>query len=233
MSKTTTTTADLAALDEALASAERMRSTLVRMEARHRELMKARRKLFGSPPSLEEVLKSMREVVDAMTSKWRNVHRRRIVRALGGHWTSGLSNSGRVRERFERPDLPQFAPDRKLTIEDLAGLAPDLLKRSLEETICNNTHDFGPPAEERRAQLAAMDAELDQLERDHARLVDEAGKRGIGLEHMPEERARRERKREIEEARAREEEAYQRARREAAARGQDPDEVRRPTYVVA
>lgn len=231
MPKTATTT-DLSTLDEALASADRIRSTVQSMEQRHRELMKARRKLFGSPPSLEEALASMREVVDDATAKWRDVHRRRVVRALGGHWTSDLSNLGRVRERFERPRLPEFAPDRKLTIEDLAGLAPDLLKQSLEATI-RAADGFGPAAKERRAQLTVMDEELDQLERDHARLVDEAAKRGVTLEHMPDERARRERKRELDEQRAREEEAFQRARQRAIAEGRDPDEVKRPAYVVA
>jgi hypothetical protein len=193
-SKTTTTTETaLRSLQAAKAAAAQLGETETALRSRHRELTKERRNVAGAAPALPELLASVEALVDRARDKWREGSSGHVARSIGGHTTT--RGGGDLTEVYVRPELPQFGPEDRLTFAALAGLAPDLVKRSLAETLEARGPDaFGLPAAERRERLRELDAELQAVEAQHCELVDGASACGITLpllEHVADARKRK------------------------------------------
>src|SRR5690606_1070202 len=84
---------------------------------------------------------------------------------------------------------------RELTWLDLIAIAPELVKETLEASIHGHEYSPGPPMPERRAEVRALEAQIREIRRQHALVVDVAAalKPAVHLEHLRENMAERER----------------------------------------
>jgi len=200
-SKTTTTETALRSLQAAKDAARTLTETEDALRTRHAELTRERKKVAHAAPALPELLANVDALVDRARAKWREEMSSYAVRAIGGHTT--FRGTGDTAEVRHAPELPSLGADGRLTLRDLAGLMPEMLKQSLSETLhARPPESFGLAAEERAVRLQELDVELADVERQHVELVDGAAGCGITLPLLPHVAERREREASAEQQRA-------------------------------
>ena len=217
----------LKAIRAGVAAAKQLTETEQTLRKRHGEFRKERQLVATADPAMVEVLRSMETLVDSTSKNWAESFARGIVRSVGGHEKQRASGDTRmIRARHE---LPRFGGSRlQLTLEDLCGLVPQLVKERLAEIIRQSPSRFGLAAEPRAAKLAELDKAISATVSSHTGLVDGAAEVGITLPLL--EPVARERKREQErQAREAELEDARLKRAEAAALGEN---VAPPAYVT-
>jgi hypothetical protein len=168
----------------------------------HRAKVQERDRTRDALASRADVHAHVDQLVDAETARWRDGHARGWVRTLSGYRetkVSGLASAAgeRTREVRVRPRLPDIAAipavPGALTLHELCGLVPGVLKQSLHAMVDAEPDSiFGLPAAERADRLAELDREIADLETRHAALVDAARDVGIDLALLDTVRERRE-----------------------------------------
>lgn len=141
--------------------------------------------MAGGPEPRADLVARLDEIVDAHARRWQAEHEYGIVSAL----SAGLQTSSDGRVRPVRPRLPDLAHER-LTFGDLAGLLPDAVKAALRAIVERATYEPGAPIGERAHLLDELDARLEAIETEHARLVAEARGAGIEMAYFPRVQAR-------------------------------------------
>ena len=185
---------------------------------RHATLQTHRRHVFHALRSRAEILANEERLVDEAHARWWSDRGAACLAALSGRDELRVDGLGTERER-ERvrhvaPQLPTIeslvAAPGALTLTDLCGLLPDVVKGHLRAAIeAMPDERFGLSGQARTAKLAELDAEIADVERRHAELVDSAAEVGIALALLPavqerrtEQARRTERERELATARA-------------------------------
>ena len=188
----TTTETALRSLQAAKDAALTLTDAETALRTRHADLSKERKRTASAAPALPELLASVDALVDRARDKWRDEMSAHVTRSIGGHTT--MRGGGDTAEVRHAAELPTVGADGRLTLRDLAGLAPDLLKRSLTATLqARPPESYGLPAEERAERLRELDAELVAIETQHTELVDGAADVGITLGLLPHVAERRDR----------------------------------------
>lgn len=183
----------------ALRAAKQAAATLVETEhslrAQHTALQQERDAIDSAPRALEELLAEKDRLIDEATARWDDAHQRTTVSAINGSREYSGRVDGEERWRTTAPELPrnryESVPD-TLSLADLCGLVPDLLKRRLEQVIRGSGVAFGLPAAARHAKLAELDVAIAEIETQHTELVDSAAEVGIPLPLLDTVKARRE-----------------------------------------
>lgn len=150
---------------------------------KHAALTRERQTVESANRSREEVLAESDRIVDDLAAKWTDDHGGRLVSCVSGELRS--LPSGTTGLRRARPELPSLRPGDALSLEDLAGLFPDLLKARLRAIIeAQPAKVFGLAAAAREQRVAELAAELAAVERDHELLVSTAVEAGLTLRHL-------------------------------------------------
>ncbi len=179
---------EINALKEAKAAVQQLRERTTAMVAEHTALLREREAVALAHPPLEEVLANARRLVDEEGARFVGENARSVVRAVGGHVDY---IPGTTTERFAVPYLPGFGftvPGigiHPLTLQQLAAIAPDIVKSFLERAIraCPGRFGLGEPA--RSEKLAQIDARLADIEAAHTDLVDAAAAYDVRIPYMP------------------------------------------------
>lgn len=183
---------ELAALREAKAATAKLRQSAADLAAKYAALVAERERVKRRLAPVEECIANVRRLVDEARDEWVRKNKGRIARSLSG----GMDFVGDS-ERLVKPALPKFdPPPYSLTLEDLCGIAPDLVKASLERAVRGSGADHAASAGAREKRLAEIDAELRLLEEQHTSTVDGAAEVGLELDLLPHVRAARDRARE-------------------------------------
>lgn len=180
---------ELKTLREAKAAAEKLSERERELREQHAALGKERRSVVAAYLPIEEVIANAGSLVDQAATSWMSKFGGSVVRALSGY--RELRAPGDTSEREVKPHLPRIG-DGNLTIVDLAGIAPALVKERLAEIIRATPSKFGLSADARAARLAEIDARIADLEAAHSELVDAAAEFGISLPLLDAVRERRE-----------------------------------------
>lgn len=182
MAKQQTKTEDaLSAVRTAVAAAKTVTSAEAELRAQHAALRIERKGIIDAAASEAECVANLGRLVDAKAEEWARAHAAACVRALSGE-TEVRGTAPPYIERRVPPRLPSWGDIQgTLRFEDLCGLAPALVKARLSEVVRDSGARFGLPAEERKARLAALDAEIASLEDQHVQLVEGAASVGITL----------------------------------------------------
>ncbi|HXH81707.1 MAG TPA: hypothetical protein VNN07_02130 [Candidatus Tectomicrobia bacterium] len=130
-----------------------------RLRTEHADALKERERVASAPLPLDEVIARMRRFVDEAAAAWRTEWARVYINALG--------NPAR------RPDLPDACLVRgAFSLREQMLMDPEHAKAVLEAILRSAPYEAGPPEAERPALLAALDARIAALEREHTELVD-------------------------------------------------------------
>lgn len=201
-------------------AAVKLTETEQTLRQRHEERVQVRYRTWSALSSRDQVIADASGLVDRTSSDWRELHGSGWVRRLAGYREIKVDAVGTWREREHevavRPQLPELhsvlqAPG-ALTLQDLCGLAPALVKESFTAMIHAVPDDrFGLAEPERAMKLAELDAEIAEIERQHTEIHDAAAEVGINLpllkavqDRRAEEQRKAERERERAAMRARE-----------------------------
>ncbi len=188
------------------------------LRERHATLQQQRHHLFNGLRSRAEIVVNATRIIDEAQARWWRDRGAACLAALSGRDELRVSGIGteleRERVRHVAPQLPTIeslvAAPGALTLTDLCGLLPDVVKGNLRAAIeAIPDERFGLSGEARTAKLAELDAEIADVERRHAELCDAAAEVGIALPLLPtvqerrtEQARRQERERELATARA-------------------------------
>lgn len=159
------------------------------------QLRAKRDQLLSSRPPRADVIANMEAAVAQLGATWLENHGEYIVGNLAGGLDVGVRGdvagirAGRLKSESFHP-FDAF-PSGNVSIDALCALAPTLVRESLKRIIDSARYEAGPPLTERAPRIAIIDAEIEELEREHAALVDQAEAAGIKIDHTAEERGRR------------------------------------------
>jgi hypothetical protein len=196
---------ELDILREAEAAADRLKDQETTFRARHSQLTAERSRVFNGLRSRREVVENTARLVDEQMGSWRALHGPAVLRALSGSEEEQWSSSGPNRVRTVPPRLPDIMQPTGhvgLTLADICGLFPDVVKSSLTSMVKAMPNEaFGLSTSERAARLTAIDREISDVEAAHTKLVEAMTARGLTgfsllrtvVERREEERLERER----------------------------------------
>lgn len=173
-----------------------LRDRISRAQKGRRELEVA---LLGDA-DLRDRVRALRE---AFERHWLSVWGARVTSWKGG-MSSPLADDGRP-WRFSTDYLPVMADFGAICVAD-PELAERMLTAILRKSIAAAGRPQGPPLAERRALIAALQAEIEDLERQEEAYVDEAIANGVVIAHRQEVVERR-----LNQARRSEQESRRRA----------------------
>ncbi|MFA5028544.1 MAG: hypothetical protein WC713_11795 [Candidatus Methylomirabilota bacterium] len=182
----------MGALDELHAADQDLRRT-------HAELKKERNKIVSAPGPREEVLANFDKLIEAEAARWQQEAGASLIR----HGSPGFTLQRDGELVPQRPAWPgEF--QKVLTLKDVAGLFPDLVKTQVAALVTTTTYTPGPAASDRWAALKTIDQKIAEIEEQHAALVDAAAALTppVALTLLPDVAARRETERDLREREA-------------------------------
>lgn len=198
------TTALLTTLHAAKGAAATLTTAERDMRRRHEELTRERDRTEGLLQPMDEVIANMQQAVEAHRRRF-DERRQSVVAAF----SSRMELSRQDNEFHRKRPTGRFL-EGPLDFDVLCGLVPDLVKVRLEEMIrATPVNVFGLSSGERKERIAALDAEVADVEKQHTELVDAAAEVGIALplleavqQRRDEEKRQRQRENELQRQRA-------------------------------
>lgn len=146
-----------------------------------------REALLSARPPMAEVLAALDQDLARVGRHWREVYGPNLLSVLAPVVDPTSAPTYRA---IRHGALEQVFPA-SFDLGTLAALFPAMIREGLVAAL--PAFASGPPMTERPALLAAVDAQVLELETQHAQLVDQAAAAGIVLDHLPETIARRHR----------------------------------------
>lgn len=155
----------------------------------HRAAERARDELVSAPPPADEVIAAMEGEVDQLAATWAKERAHGIVTSFGPGLQ--LNRDGTLNPR--QPQSPDWFFTKHLTLQELAGAFPELVKPRLAALIRGYEYVAGPAQADRARAVAEADARILELEEEHTGLVDQAAalEPPILLELLPRVKDRR------------------------------------------
>ena len=152
----------------------------------------ARAELINRLPPRQDLVRAAGEEVDAIAARFRTERALALARAAAGGLAAGgldVGPDGRIQGIRVGSVASELAWP--LDFVALCGLVPDAVKAGLRAILEGAAYEPGATLADRVALVAAVDAKVAELERQHTTLVDEAAALGIPLTLLPEEHGRR------------------------------------------
>lgn len=166
----------LRTLHDAKTAASRLIESEGAMRAEHGALLKQVKEIHLSNASEGEIHANIDRLVSETAAKFAAARAVSFARSLGGHRQPRL---GPTPFRDMAPTLPRFGLESTLSFDDLCGLAPELMKARLREIVQGVR--FGLDTKARVAKVAALDAQILELEERHTRMCESAAEVGLSL----------------------------------------------------
>lgn len=156
------------------------------LELQAREIQGQIKGLYAKPATVDEVEANISSSVYAEHERFAKESGRGVVEAFGGALM--MARDGTT--RMQKPRL--YDPPSPLTWRSMAALFPEETVRAYSRIARESIGDEGIQMAVRESRLAALTEQLRSLEDQHEAVVDEAGRHGVTLAHLPNVQKRRE-----------------------------------------